>query len=1215
MLHDSFKSCYKYPFGAQTTNTKINLCIDVPHSVGTVTIRLWYSDGGEVLVPMHQCQNYKNDSLQRMEGAFFTNSVPGYVWYYFIIEEKNNNIVNRYYYGDNHDHLGGQGQIYQENPISYQITVYDENNKFPQWTNDSVLYHIFVDRFYRGKISPPLGQGLKNNQLIHPNWNDQPMYCKDSNGDVLQYDFFGGNLQGILEKLEYLNDLGVNLIYLSPIMDSVSNHKYDIGDYKKIDAAFGDNNDFKRLIAKAHSYGMKVILDGVFSHTGADSIYFNKFNNYDSLGAYQDKNSPFYSWYNFKEFPDQYDCWWGMTNLPNVNEETKSYMDYIIHNWDSVIHHWHSLGIDGWRLDVADELPINFLKAFYAEVKKLYPQALIIGEVWEDATQKEVDGHLRHYAQGHMLDSVMNYPFRNIVIDTLTENISPKEGLHRLASLYENYPKQMAHSLMNLLSSHDEIRILTALANPPDMSNWTMSQRMNYKLSDKQLKKALKRLFLAILWQCTVIGMPSIYYGDEIGLEGDKDPLNRRPFNWDNPNEDIFNWYKKLLKLRKKLAVLRHGHFESLNINQLIAYKRMFTQDQVINNEDFDNSLAYVLINPTTEKITTNLLLPNIDGSWQGLSTKTGKFYLFDLDNEPLVKENINSCEIILEPLEGLIIYTQAGDFIYKPQDIKKESSITKKTTNESLDSNSNTTKENESLLTAIELANKKNLEKPTNYDQEKNTEDTAQYGVLLHITSLPNKNGIGDMGPNAYHWLDILAYNKQKYWQILPLTEPALGNSPYTACSLIAGDTRILSLEYFAKQNFLTLDEINASNQALNEYGPIDVEKMEIHKIPLYRQAWRRFLHNKDAQQEYKEFCANETSWLDDYALFQALKQKFANLHWHQWGKFKDYDYAKRNAKLFANEMEYIKFLQWQFFKQWDNLHNYAKQKGISIIGDVPFFVAEDSVEVWSKGEYFLLNEEKYPITVAGVPPDYFAKDGQNWGNPQYNWAVLEKENYAWWIEQIKQVFRKVDIVRFDHFRGYEATWHIPYGEKTASKGQWVKGPGIKLFKALAEAIPAYKEQLEGSDNIVAIAEDLGVITDYVRKLMKKSNLPGMNVLPFVIGNNFNDFKDINERIFYTGTHDNDTLLGWIKELQLAEKQRLDNNLMELCKFLGLPKNTPAKKIYHELLIWALKVKSKITIIPMQDIVGLDSNHRMNIPGTVNEKNWLWRLPPSDFF
>lgn len=557
IFHDSHSNLFRSPFGAVPCHTKLSLALEIigPEEIQEVVLRLWTQNQQEerVLMQLQEPKGEKN--IYR--ATITVSGKPGLLWYYFIIVQ-NGKI---YYYGNNQRNLGGVGQMYDHEPPSYQVTVYKEDAATPHWYKESVMYQIFVDRFCNGYDEGKI-LNLKKHCVVYNNWNAIPEYRKDPvTGKTVCYDIFGGNLLGVIKKLPYLKELGISVIYLNPIFEAASNHKYDTGDYKKIDPMFGDNELFKELCAKAKEMGIYIILDGVFSHTGSDSIYFNREGNYPSLGAYQSKDSPYYSWYRFIDFPKEYDCWWGIDTLPNVNEMEPSYQEFIITGTDSVIKYWMKQGAKGWRLDVADELPEEFIKKIRSVMKRLDSDSVLIGEVWEDASNKVSYGQMREYLLGEELDSVMNYPFRSIWLDFLVSKSDARETHLRLMSLYENYPLQHFYSTMNLIGSHDEVRALTILSGAPPEENLSYEEKINFKLREEQQKVGIARLKLLALIQMTFPGVPCIYYGDEVGLTGYRDPLNRATFPWGQENQEILQWYKKVIALRNRYVVLQTGQW------------------------------------------------------------------------------------------------------------------------------------------------------------------------------------------------------------------------------------------------------------------------------------------------------------------------------------------------------------------------------------------------------------------------------------------------------------------------------------------------------------------------------------------------------------------------------------------------------------------------------------------------------------------------------
>ncbi|HHV71091.1 MAG TPA: glycoside hydrolase family 13 protein [Clostridia bacterium] len=595
IFHDSHQSKYRKPFGAVACGKKIILSLSVKsqHKPDGVILRLWKNNREEERIEMNLVSQTGQDFFYQID--FTAPSNPGLLWYYFIVYKEG----KTYYYGNNEAKLGGIGAIYEYEPPSYQITVHKKEAVTPNWFKEAVMYQIFVDRFFNGCEDGKI-LARKDNCHIYTNWyEDVPVYRRDpESGRIVSYDFFGGNLLGVIKKLPYLKDLGINVIYLNPVFESASNHKYDTGDYKKIDPMFGDNSTFELLCAKAQELGIYIILDGVFSHTGSDSIYFNKEGNYPGLGAYQSKDSPYYSWYRFYHYPDQYECWWGIDTLPNVNEMEPSYQDFIIYGEDSVLKYWMRLGAKGWRLDVADELPDEFIKVFWKTMKEVDPDSILIGEVWEDASNKISYGKLREYLWGEELDSVMNYPFRNIFLDYLLNRKNARETHLRLMQLYENYPRHYFYSLMNLIGSHDVPRVLTLLGDAPPEESLSKEEQARYRLSPEQKELALARLKLFTLIQMTFPGVPCIYYGDEAGMEGYKDPLNRGTYPWGRENRELLNWYKKVIALRNSYPVFKTGEWISFYVQEdVYGYIRRIGKGRDIFGQERQTSTAILLFN------------------------------------------------------------------------------------------------------------------------------------------------------------------------------------------------------------------------------------------------------------------------------------------------------------------------------------------------------------------------------------------------------------------------------------------------------------------------------------------------------------------------------------------------------------------------------------------------------------------------------------------
>lgn len=480
-----------------------------------------------------------------------------------------------------------RGQLHQatlsENALSkWQLTVHYPFST-PDWFKGGIMYQIFPDRFCKsGKELPCHG--------VMRAWGEQPYYRPNEEGKVLNNDFFGGNLQGIRSKLDYLHSLGVTVIYLNPIFEAYSNHRYDTGDYKKIAELLGTEEDFNELVSEAAKYGIRIILDGVFNHTGDDSVYFNRYGTYDSIGAYQSKESPYFDWYSFHDYPNRYDSWWGIETLPAVNENSETYQEFMFSD-KGVIKHWLRRGIGGYRLDVADELPDFFLKMLRKAVKEENPDAIIIGEVWEDASNKISYGKRRRYFLGAELDSVMNYPLKDAIINFLLSG-NTDSLRETIAMLVDHYPKETLDCLMNHLGTHDTARILTVLGGEVCHSKDEMAVR---RLNDEQKQKAKQLLKMGVVLQYTLPGIPSIYYGDESGMEGYSDPFCRNCYDWEHQDRDLIQFYEQLAKIRTQEL---HEAFQKGRYREIYASKSC-----LIYERKSERKTAYVYVNHGSEQL------------------------------------------------------------------------------------------------------------------------------------------------------------------------------------------------------------------------------------------------------------------------------------------------------------------------------------------------------------------------------------------------------------------------------------------------------------------------------------------------------------------------------------------------------------------------------------------------------------------------------------
>ncbi len=587
--HNSRERFYRKPFGAVTCGTRIRLRVTVEGMGIPNAVRLVYKLDSEE--EEHRMDMPYLFSMGEAMGGTSIYSVyldapseAGLIWYYFEFETQQGVV----YYGNNSRQLGGVGELCFHKPNnSFQITVYNEDYKTPDWFKESIAYQIFPDRFFNGNEDGSfLGE---RTDIIKRRWGDKPYYkAEQFGGEYKANDFFGGNLKGITKKLPYLCDLGVSVIYLNPIFRAYSNHKYDTGSYEEIDPMFGTEEDFKTLCAEAEKLGIRIILDGVFNHTGSDSRYFNKNGTYDSVGAYQSKESPYYDWYKFIEWPDVYESWWGMTTLPHCEESSESYRNYILSGENAIIKKWLRNGASGWRLDVVDELPGFFVKELRKNVKSENEDAVIIGEVWEDASNKSSYGERREYFLGRELDSVMNYPLRDALIDFMLGRIDAAEFDERIMSLKENYPREAYYSLLNIISSHDVERIMTIMGSAPSRHEVDREYQANFKLDGYALEQAKEKTTLTAGLLMTLPGVPCIYYGDEIGMQGYGDPFCRETFPWDSVDAydadgRVRKRFKNMIALRKSSKAFSVGEFESVyKIGGVYAFVRYYGDEMFL---------------------------------------------------------------------------------------------------------------------------------------------------------------------------------------------------------------------------------------------------------------------------------------------------------------------------------------------------------------------------------------------------------------------------------------------------------------------------------------------------------------------------------------------------------------------------------------------------------------------------------------------------------
>ena len=618
-VFDSRSESCKKPYGAVPCGTAVSYTVRPLRREGwsrcvLVTQREFSGQTAELELP---CTGQDGDR-NRFSGIFSAPAEPELVWYWFrLFREDGSSILL-----DRSGYHGG------ENVQSWQLTVYEESAT-PAWFGCGVVYQIFPDRFCRLELPDPAG--MVGSRTIHENWSDLPDWRPDAQGEVRNCDFFGGSLQGILSKLDDLADFGVTVLYLNPVFESASNHRYNTADYRAIDPMLGTEDDFHHLCQEAKRRGIRVILDGVFNHTGSQSRYFNADGFYSDTGAAQSPASPYYHWYSFHPWPADYDAWWGIRTLPAVREDAPDYRDFIIRGQDSVVRHWLRAGASGWRLDVADELPDDFIGEIRTAMEETAPDSFLLGEVWEDATTKIAYSMRRRYLLGQELHGVMNYPFRTALIAYLLGG-DADEFRETLESLRENYPPHAFYSLMNFLSTHDTPRILTVLG--ADHVPGSKEERAVFRLSPARRQLGLKRLRLAALVLFTFPGAPTVYYGDEAGLVGWEDPFNRAGYPWGQEDSELKSFFSKLAHLRREQPALQTGQLHwRWTAGSLLVFAR-----------ELDGQLLTTVVNAADTPQT--LTLP-----WFGDTAR-------DLLSSEVLSPADNVLPLTLLPHQGLLLTT-----------------------------------------------------------------------------------------------------------------------------------------------------------------------------------------------------------------------------------------------------------------------------------------------------------------------------------------------------------------------------------------------------------------------------------------------------------------------------------------------------------------------------------------------------------------------------
>lgn len=558
-LFDSRNDRYRCPFGAVAEGTAVLFRVRLPRSLGCSAVRLLTApDGAAETAHGLFWAGMDGDAAEWWE-CHFAPPERGLYWYRFALTTA---------HGERWLERQPDGKASLSATAGgrpWQLTAYAADFTTPDWLAGGVMYQIFPDRFARSGAPK---EGVPEDRILRTDWGGQPAWQPDADGKIRNNDYFGGDLRGIEQALDRLAMLGVTCLYLNPVFEAHSNHRYDTADYTRIDPLLGSEADFASLVRTAAQLGIRVLLDGVFSHTGADSRYFNQQGRYPDVGAYQSQESPYAPWYQFRRWPDDFVCWWDILTLPTVDKSNPDFLRYITGE-DGVARRWLAAGAAGWRLDVADELTDAFLDALRTGVKAQKPDALLLGEVWEDASNKESYGRRRRYLLGDQLDSVMNYPFRNAVLAFLRGGVA-QDFFNIVSDIVENYPPQVVRLLMNHLGTHDTERLLTALAGEPCAGRGRDWQAATH-LTAEQRERGLRLVRLAAALQYCLPGVPCIYYGDEAGMEGYGDPFNRGCYPWGREERELLLWYRKLGQLRRIAPALREGRFTPLNAPESVV--------------------------------------------------------------------------------------------------------------------------------------------------------------------------------------------------------------------------------------------------------------------------------------------------------------------------------------------------------------------------------------------------------------------------------------------------------------------------------------------------------------------------------------------------------------------------------------------------------------------------------------------------------------------
>ncbi len=621
-LFDCFDTNYKHPFGAIRRNQPSIFNVRIPKNMAVSDLTLVMFRPGEKERFIHLTLEDESAEDYVYSCVFTPHNVGVHSYYFTCILDARRRYIKR---------CGASEGVFEGENL-FQLTVFDENLYTPEFIRGGIIYQIFPDRFYRSGANH---ENVPSDRIIRDDWFGEPYYKPDASGVVRNNDYFGGDLKGITEKLPYIKSLGVTMIYLNPIFEAHENHRYNTACYERVDPLLGTEEDFKELCEKAGELGIDIILDGVFSHTGADSVYFNKNGRYgNDTGAYRDRNSEYFPWYTFTAYPDRYESWWGIVTLPNVKENDPNYTEYICGE-NGILKKWIRLGAKGWRLDVADELPDEFIDNINKSVKSLGNDKIIYGEVWEDASIKESYGVKRRYLIGGQLDSVMNYPFKEAILEYV-KFADAKKFTDSILTILDHYPKPAIDMLMNFISTHDTERALTRLGG--EEIGWHDKDWQSGRFMDPQrYMYGVALLKCAMVLQFFLPGIPSVYYGDEAGLEGYRDPFNRRCYPWGKENPELIEFVRLLSSLRKGTRAFNQGDLSFIQVD--------------------DNVCVFARY----DKITRDAAIIYLNKSTQGrqfeiINEKTRHFFGFDIAFDRY-KIGINNGKITVSPFDFAMIY------------------------------------------------------------------------------------------------------------------------------------------------------------------------------------------------------------------------------------------------------------------------------------------------------------------------------------------------------------------------------------------------------------------------------------------------------------------------------------------------------------------------------------------------------------------------------